>query len=98
MVRQFYGKAYPAIHNGKLTSFRAVVELGTSDILAIKDTKVLIQDTGAVTSMEKSLDHFNETRNAIYAAGETGNYPIDGQDGLIKLLTLLIRYLPFLLQ
>ena len=57
----------------KLTSFRAVVELGTSDILAIKghkgiDSRIL----EAVTPMEKTLDHFNETRNAIYAAGETG--------------------------
>ena len=65
----------------KLTSFRAVVELGIADILAIKghkgiDSRIL----EAVNSMEKSLGHFNETRNAIYAAGETGNYPIDGQE------------------
>ena len=65
----------------KLTSFHAVVELGISDILAIKghkgiDSRIL----ESVNSMEKSLDHFNETRNAVYAAGETGNYPIDGQE------------------
>lgn len=65
----------------KLTSFHAVVELGISDILAIKghkgiDSRIL----EAVNSMEKSLNHFNETRNAIYAAGETGNYPMDGQE------------------
>ncbi len=65
----------------KLTSFHAIAELGISDIMAVKghkgiDSRIL----NAVNSMEKSLDHFNETRNAIYAAGETGNYPVDGQE------------------
>lgn len=75
------GKPIQASTMEKLRSFRAIVELNIADILAMKghkglDSKML----EAIESMEKALDHFNETRNAIYAAGETGNYPIDGQE------------------
>ncbi|MBI5194435.1 MAG: methyl-accepting chemotaxis protein [Nitrospirae bacterium] len=65
----------------KLKAFRSIVELNISDILAMKghkdlDSKIM----EAVTSMEKALSHFDETRREVYAAGETGKYTIDGQE------------------
>lgn len=75
------GKPIPSSDSDRLRSFRAIVELAVSDILAVKehhgsDSRIL----EAIHSMEKSLARFNETRNSIYAAGETGNYPVNGQE------------------
>jgi methyl-accepting chemotaxis protein len=64
----------------RLKTFRAIVDLNMSTILALKSSKQT--DSSVIAAVEtmntKFRSKFHETRLAVYAAADTGEYPLSG--------------------
>lgn len=70
----------------RLNTLRAVVDINLKPILRLKETNGIDPEVlKAADEMEKVfLGKFGETRKAVYAAGATGNYPINGKEWIEK--------------
>ncbi len=74
-------EAVPADVEKKLKSYQAVMMLGVSDIISLKEANGIDQRIlDSIVDMEKTLKDFNRVREDVYTGAAIGNYPVSAQE------------------
>ena len=68
----------------RLNTFRAIVDISLKPVMRLRDMKVVDPEViGHVEKLDEIfLKKFQKTREAVYAAATTGDYPISGKEWL----------------